>query len=229
MTVYADPIAALAPGDFSLGRCQAIQYSPALPGTAHLFPDDYLSQLYARMKSESVLERTFCGMLGLSHDAIVSYLASKSLFALIEWDPDHTHFQTLGFAFIVAWIGVAPPTAGPRSAFAAYTLFPDAWGSPEAEVLSMLGLARIFHTYSLQSIYGQRYIRNALTARFMSRFGFNDIAVLPGFLTHRNGSTGGVELGGCVVSRLDRRDFETYTAGQLGTIGAIGAIEADAE
>jgi RimJ/RimL family protein N-acetyltransferase len=218
-----DSIADIAAVDFSLGNCQAIQYSPAVPATAHLFSDDYLSSIYAHLKSSLTLERTFCGMQNLSHDAIVSYLASKPVIALVEWNPDHTRFRTLRFSFIVAWIGVPPPAVGPRSAFGAYSLFPDAWGTPEAEVLAMLGLARIFHTYSLQSLYGQRYIKNALTAKFMRRFGFNDLVTLPDFILHRNDNGSSVDLGECVVSRLTRADFEKYAAEQLRSIASAVA------
>lgn len=219
VTDTPDPIAALAADDFSIGNCQVLQYNPALPGTAHLFPDNYLSTLYARMKSSLILERTMCGMQNLSHDAICTYLSAKPVFAAVEWNPDRTQFQTLGFGFIVAWIGIAPPAPGPRSAFGAYSMFPESWGSPEAEVLAMLGLARMFHTFALQSVYGQRYIRNALTARFMQRFGFKDIATLPDFITHRNGN--GIELGTCVVSHLTRRDFSDYVSRQLQSIGSV--------
>lgn len=212
----SDPIDALAANDFSIGLCQVLQYNPPLAATAHLFPDDYLSILYTRMKDALILERTMCGMRDLSHNAITSYLATKPLFAAVEWSPDHTRFTTLGFGFIVNWIGVPYPAPGPRSAAAAYAMFPDSWGSPEAEVLAMLGLARMFHTYSLQSIYGQRYIRNALTARFMRKFGFVDIATLPDFLIHRNGN--GEELAGCVVSHLTRRDFADYVSRQLASV-----------
>ena len=215
-TPTADPIDMLAAADFSGGLCQVLQYNPPLPGTAHLFPDDYLSTLYARMKSASILERTMCGMRELSANAIVPYLATKPVFAAVEWSPDHSKFTTLGFGFIINWIGIPYPAPGPRSAAGGYCMFPDAWGTPEAEILSMLGLARMFHTYSLQSLYGQRYIRNALTARFMGRFGFKDIAVLPDFITHRNGN--GVELGACVVSHLTRQDFADYVSRQMASV-----------
>jgi len=212
----SDSIDALAAEDFSLGNCATIQYNPPLPGFAHLFPDDYLSTLYVRMKESLILARTMCGMRDLSHNAITSYLASKPIFAAVEWTPDRSRFTTLGFGFIVNWIGVPYPAPGPRSASAAYAMFPDSYGSPEAEILAMLGLARMFHTYSLQSIYGQRYIRNALTARFMARFGFKDIATLPDFLIHRNGN--GEELTGCVVSHLTRQDFAGYVSRQLASV-----------
>ena len=223
LVTFTNPIISVAINNFELGNCQALQYNPALPGTAHLFPDDYLSQLYSRMKSALILERTMCGMADLSHNAIVTHLAGKPLFALVEWNPSHTQFQTLGFAWIVAWIGTPPLAPGPRSAFAAYAFFPDAWGSPEAEVLAMLGLSRMFHTYSLQSMYGQRYIRNALTARFMSRFGFKDIAVLPDFLMYR--SCNGVRLGACVVSRLDHFDFSNYVTSQLVGLDGLDGLD----
>src|SRR5579872_3089224 len=213
-----DSISSLASTDFSLGNCQVLQYNPPLPGTAQLFPDNYLSALYSRMKASLTLERTMCGMLNLSHDAIVSYLASKPLFAAIEWDQYHTRFQTLGFGFIVAWIGPPPSTPGERSAMGGYSMFPESWGSPEAEVLAMLGIARMFHTYSLQSLYGQRYIRNALTARFMQRFGFKDLATLPDFMPHRNGNSNGPSLAPCVVSRLSRLDLNDYVARQMASI-----------
>lgn len=218
MTDTPDPIAALAADDFSVGLCQVLPYNPPVPSTSHLFPDDYLSTLYSRMKSSLILDRTMCGMINLTHNAITAYLASKPIFAAVEWNPDHSRFQTLGFGFIVDWVGIRPPTPGPRSAFAAYAMFTNSWGTPEAEVLAMLGLARMFQTYALQSIYGQRYIRNALTARFMSRFGFKDIAVLPDFLLRQNGS--GVELGGCVVSRLSRQDLCDYIVRQMSSVSA---------
>jgi hypothetical protein len=218
-----DSLDTLAAADFSLGNCQVIPYNPPVAATAHLFPDDYLSTLYSHMKSALILERTMCGMRDLSHNAITAYLASKPVFAAVEWSPDHSHFHTLGFGFIVNWVGIPYPAPGPRSAFAAYAMFPDSWGTPEAEVLAMLGLARMFHTYSLQSLYGQRYIRNALTARFMSRFGFKDIATLPDFLLHLNGN--GVELSASVVSHLTLRDFTDYVALQLQSVESISAAE----
>jgi hypothetical protein len=95
-------------------------------------------------------------------------------------------------------------------------MFPECWGSAEAEVLGMLGLAQMFHLYSLQAMYGQRYIRNELTAKFMGRYGFRDMSVLPDFMLCQNGS--GLELGGCVVSRLSCEDFSSYVARALDSV-----------
>lgn len=215
----ADPISILKDADFTLGNCAVIPYNPPVPAYAPLFPDDYLSQLYSRMKSAHILETTMCGMPSLGHNPIVTYLAGKPVFAAVEWDQGHISFRTLGFGFIVQWIGIPPPNDGPRSAFAAYAFFPEAWGQPEAEVLAMLGLARMFSTYSLRSVYSQRYAVNRLTARFTKRFGFKDIATIPELLLHKNGT--GFEFTDCVASRLTRDDFSDYVAGQLSSIAAV--------
>jgi len=205
-------LAALNADDYTLGNLQCIPYNPPDAAYASIFPDNYLSALYSRMKSAGILSRTFCGMTYLTHDAILSYLATRPVFAAIQWAPDRRSFDTLGFGFIVTWNGVPPPAPGPRSAFAAYAMFPEAWGTPEAEMLGMLGLARMFYVYKLQDVFGQRYARNALTARFMARYGFRDIGTVPDFLLDKR--DGALVMSDGVISRLTQPDFVRYVEGQ---------------
>jgi len=215
-----DVLQALADDDYRMGNLQAIPYNSLLRNDDHpLFEDNFLSTLYADSKAAGILPRTFCGMTNLSHDAIVSYLASKKVVALVEWGERDTiaegTFVIAGYAFVVAWVGVAPPELGPRSAFAAYAYLPEYWGLPAAETLGMLGLAHLFHVYKLQSIFGQRYADNALTARFMARYGSHDIGTIPGFILDKGERDGQRRLIDCVLSRLTREDFVSYVERRL--------------
>lgn len=112
--------------------------------------------------------------------------------------------------------------AVPRAAVCAYVFFRPWWGTDEAEVLGMLGLAYLFHTYSLTSIHGQRYPGNSLTAKFVSRYGFRDTGTIPEFLQIRNyhapgdsDATPAVTLTSCVLNTLSRADFEAYIRHQF--------------
>lgn len=213
-----DVLDALNADDYRIGQLQCLPYT--IPGlnrdTAYngLFSEDWLSLLYLRMKHEGVLERTFCGMLNLSHDAVLCYLMGKPVFAVVRWHEDNQAFDTVGMGWIGTWSGIAPPMIGPRCAFSAYVLFREMWGQPAGEVVTMLGLARMFRSYRLDSILGQRYATNGLTARFMSKFGFRDIGTLPRFMLRKN-AQGDPELVDCVASRLSRKDFVRYVEDKL--------------
>ena len=206
-----DVLAALEADEYHIGNLQALPYDRRRPD---LFPDNLLYTLYARAKSAHTLRTLFCGMSDLSSDAICSYLASKPVLLLVQWDDPREQFQIAGFAFIVTWVGVPPPAPEPRSAFAAYMFFPEWYGNPDAQTLAMLGMARWFKSYKLTSLFGTRYASNGLTARFMGQFGFRDIATLPGFLIDMQ-PNGKVEMADGIVSRLTREDFISYVEKRL--------------
>jgi len=232
-----DILAALNADNYRLGNLQIVQYDPHNIHIARYLPDNFLSQLYLRMKADKILTRTFCGMQDLSHDAIVKYLSGHPLFMAVEWREDTYNEDTynegacnresklsphlLGFGFIVTWIGVPPPNLGPRAAFGAYGFFRESWGQPEAEILGMLGLAKMFYQYKLSAIWGQRQAFNRLTAKFMARYGFRDIVSLPEFILYNQRGEGNHSepvLGSCEVSRLTRKDFTLYVEKMLATL-----------
>lgn len=192
---------------------QVVPYEPLNPAYGPLVPHDFLSRSWIRLRDDRILRPLFCGLTNLSHDAIVAYLASKPLLIGGEWTGDSRQFRPLALGFIVTWIGVAPPQPGPRSAFAAYALFREAWGTEKGVWLGMLGLARMMRTWNLSAIYGQRYLHNRLTSRFMARYGFEDIGVVPEFLLEAR--AGQLRLTDCAISRLRRQDLVLYVETKL--------------
>ena len=178
----------------------------------------------------------FCGMANLGPDAICSYLSQRAVCVVGEWQPETTiayvdetsdsdsssspvikyapgpgpeRFHPLGYCFPSTVPAVSPLSLSGQpsnSVFAGYTLFSDCWKTPQQTVLMYLGLAWLFHTFSLVAIHGSRYQTNHLTARWTRKFGFRDCGILPHCMTAENDPTGPLVPG--VFSTLLREDFE---------------------
>jgi len=216
-----DVLAALNADDYRIGDLQVIPYGSKEKYYEDCFPENFISVLYQWMKEDHVLPRTFCGMTNLTHDAIVGYLLNhRPLLIPGIWQTDAPgdppRFMPYGMSWVTTWIGVPPSAPGPRSALAAYTFFRRAWGQPEAEVLGMLGLARLFYTYKLHNIYGERSVTNALTAKFMNKYGTRDLGIVPEFLLERRNGT--LVFTDCVISMLSRKDFTLYVEKQFASL-----------
>ena len=247
-----NPLQRLHDLSYTLGNCRVLVYNRFQPDT---FGDDLLSRLYDLCLLSrpthpfGTLPETQCGMSDLTRDAMISYWASKSILLLtvipatalpatapskrmIDMLPDNSRIA--GFAYLPAILGAPanppgqPQPIGPRSATGAYAFFRDWWGTPEIEVLAMLGLAHFFHSYHLAAIHGQRYTRNALTARFMSRFGFTDTGTLPFFLVDfppgAERIPANMQLVSCTLSTLLHEDFIAYVERELESIADIDSV-----
>lgn len=182
---------------YRIGDLQALRYTPGIAP----FQEGYLSGLYfglaAGRRSEfrrENLRMLLCGMNNLSHDAVVSYLAQQKLVILGKWEGDI--FRTAG----VCWVHMVVGTKE-KAGFGAYGFLRWSWGTEDQEILSFLGLACLFREFELTQIHGQRYPDNHLTARWMSRFGFRDLCLMPKLLMR------GDDLVGCIISTCSRADF----------------------
>lgn len=177
--------------------------------------------------SLGLLPNLFCGMTNVGPDAILKYLSERAVCVVGEWrtqkrieeetNRDGYHyewevesedtFHPLGYCF-----PSSAPTVSPRtltgipsnSVFAGYTIFSEAWRTPQQRVLMYLGLAWLFHTFKLSSLHGSRYETNHLTKRWTHQFGFRDCGVLPDCMM---GEPGGKLVPG-VFSTCPRIDFE---------------------
>lgn len=126
-----------------------------------------------------------------------------------DTDSSPERFHPLGYCF-----PSTQPTVSPRSltgqpsnsVFAGYILFSDCWGKPQQTVLMYLGLAWLFHTFSLAAMHGSRYPTNHLTARWTRKFGFRDCGLLPHSMTAGDDPAG--PLVPAVLSTLLREDLE---------------------
>lgn len=170
----------------------------------------------------------FCGMTNLGPDAISKYLSERAVCVVGEWRSDQTtcyvtdgsspevryeegpeRFHPLGYCFPSTPVTTSPLslTSQPvNSVFAGYTIFSEAWRTPQQRVLMFLGLAWLFSTFSLAAIHGSRYGDNHLTARWTRQFGFRDCGTLPHCLTAAADPTG--PLVPATFSALLREDFE---------------------
>lgn len=178
------------------------------------------------------LPTLFCGMTNLGPDAICAYLAQRAVCVVGEWRSDTTtayvneiadptsptikyipgpeRFHPLGYCFPSTQPALSPRSLTNQpsnSLFAGYILFSDCWGTPQQTVLMYLGLAWLFHTFSLAAMHGSRYRTNHLTARWTRKFGFRDCGVLPHCMTAGDDPTG--PLVPAVFSTLLREDLET--------------------
>jgi hypothetical protein len=227
-----DVLAALRDDNYRMGNCFVIPYTRTKP---ELFGNNFLYHLYSLcLRSRpsrplGTLPETMCGMIDLSFDAIGSYLASKSVIIMAIDEPDAStglSFTIAGFSFITTWQGTppvfngGPQPAGPRSAMAGYAFDRLYWGTPEIRVLAMLGLAYYFSEYRLCALHAQRYSDNAVSAKFLSQFGFTDQGVLPRFILQNSKSVKWeeMELVDCTLSTLLREDFVKYVIEQLLTL-----------
>jgi hypothetical protein len=179
------------------------------------------------------LPTLFCGMTNLGPDSITKYLAERAVCVVGEWrgeksvkavvvdhpgDPvpcvefeetlaGDERFVSLGYCF-----PSTPPSTSPlsltgipsNSVFAGYTIFSEAWRTPQQTVLMYLGLAWLFHTFQLCALHGSRYSTNYLTARWTHQFGFKDVGELPFCMADE---PGGALVSG-IFSTLLRTDFE---------------------
>lgn len=182
---------------YRIGDLQALRYTPGIAP----FQEGYLSGLYFALGAgrrtsfrRENLQMLFCGMRNLSHDAIVSYLAQQKLVILGKWEGDI--FRTAGVCWPHMVVGEKE-----KSAFGAYGFLRWVWGTDDQEVLSYLGLAFLFREFDLSQMHGQRYPENHFTARWMDRFGFRDLCMMPKLLIR------GESLVGCIISTCSRADF----------------------
>lgn len=249
-TDIADPIQMFADSGFRWGDCEAIKYDPV---RQDLFPQPFLFHLYERCRTSGrgklgVLPVLFCGMTNLSVDAICQYLSQRPICVVGEWrkhtwvtapEPDKVdtpYFHDLGFCFPCTVTGSKLSTKDnpQNSSMAGYTLFQDAWGTPQQTVCMFLGLAWLFHTLQLACIHGQRYTDNHLTAKFTHKFGFKDCGTASHMLLKEPDGP----LYPMTLSTLLRADFVDLTRGVLlnlrreasegsahGRVGEIDRIE----
>lgn len=192
---------------YRIGACQVLFYDRK---RTDVFPQPYLTKLYNKCRASSrrsslgTLPNLFCGMEDLSHDALTSYLAGLPIILLVVWTSENT-FKEAGFAFPVNLRGKSPE----RMAFMAYGYFREFWGTPEAELLMLLGLAFTFQEFQLNAIHGIRYESNLLTAKFMSQFGFCEVGRIPRYMM-KDG-----KLVAAVISSLLREEFEAVATQKL--------------
>lgn len=233
----SDPVGLCAKGEFRWGNLAAILYDPR---RADIFQQPYLFSLYERTRLSGQrhprpldlnnratlgpLPALFCGMTNLGPDAITKYLAERAVCVVGEWRADPinndpglllpAYFAPLGYCFPSTPPAVSPLslTGQPsNSVFAGYTIFSEIWRQPQQQVLMYLGLAWLFHTFSLVALQGARYSTNYLTRRWTRQFGFRDCGELPYCMA---GEPGG-ELVSGVFSTLLRTDFEERLRGVL--------------
>jgi hypothetical protein len=191
--------------NYRIGDFQAIRYTCGQPP----FQEGFLSALYfalgAGRRTEfrrENLQMLFCGMTNLSHDAIVAYLSQQKLIVLGKWEGET--FRTAGVCWPNIIVGVKE-----KSAFGAYGFLRWTWGTEDQDILSWIGIAALFCEFDLIQMFGQRYANNHLTARFMSKFGFRDLATIPRLMLR------GDKLESAVVSTLSREDFEDLLSRQI--------------
>jgi hypothetical protein len=206
--------------DWRLGNCQVIVYDQR---KTEIFGRTYLQYLYKQCLDSrpsapfGILPESFCGMSSLHSDSICAYLHSRPVLLLLCIHTSPTEFTPVGFAYPTMMCG-APMSVpdGERSAFCGFVFFRSAWGTPELEVLGMLGLAYLFSQFRLLAVHGQRFVENTLAARYMARYGAKDMGVIPHYML-RSG-----KLVSCAVSTLLRSDFEVYCSKQLLTLASEG-------
>ena len=198
MTEDIDVLAALQEDAYKWGDLQVLRYVKTE------FADDFLAHLYHRCRESKrrsgngILDALFGGNPASDFNSVVTYLASRPVLLILgKWVDEE--FVELGFAFSTVSMG-GPNTE--KSLICGYAFFSSAWGSEDQAILTMLGLAYLFKEFDLQCVIGNRYIDNVLTAKFMSRFGFNDCGQIPCFQLR------GTKLVPMVVSALLRADFE---------------------
>lgn len=217
-----DPIQYFADQDFRYGDVQAIRYDPANP----IFVQPYIAKLYERTRTSGrsklgSLPMLFCGMMNLSIDAISAYLSQRPICVVGEWrkwdwtspppvrEVGTPYFHELGFCFpaTMTKTEASNPYNPQNSCMAGYTLFQDAWRTPQQTICMFLGLAWLFHTFQLVCIHGQRYSDNVLTARFTQKFGFKDCDTAPYMLLKEKDQP----LVPMTLSVLLRSDFVVLT------------------
>jgi len=184
--------------NYRIGDWQAIRYDRNNP----IFPDGFLGNLYFALAGgrRSVyrrenLQAMFCGVKDLSFDAITTYLAMQPMVIMGKWEGDV--FRTGGMVWTVSVMG-----GKERSAFGAYGFIRWTWGTEDQEIMTWLGISHLFNEMNLLYIHAQRYEDNHLSANYLKRFGFRDLATVPKMIARGDGLVGGV------ISTLSREDFE---------------------
>jgi hypothetical protein len=207
---------------WTLGNCSVQVYDRR---KKDVYGDHYLRHLYdecLRSRPSSpfgILPESLCGFSDLTADSVCSYLAGRPALLLLCIHTSTAEFTPVGFAYPTMICG-APLSVkdGERSMFAGFIFFKSAWGTPELEVLGMLGLAYLFSQFRLLAVHGQRTISNRLAARYMARFGARDMGTIPYYMLQDG------KLVSCTVSTLLRTDFESYTRKQLLSLAGEGIL-----
>jgi len=208
--------------EWRLGNCQVIPYDRR---KVDVFGRGYLQYLYKQCLDSrpsdpfGVLRESFCGMTDLSADTICAYLHSRPVLLLLCIHTSPTEFTPVGFAYPTMLCGAPMNVAdGERSMFAGFVYFRSAWGTPELEVLGMLGLAYLFSQFRLLAVHGQRYAGHRLAARYMAKFGARDVGTIPHYMMQDG------KLVSCTVSTLLRTDFEQYCRKSLLSLAGEGIL-----
>lgn len=208
-------LAHIAGLDYRWGDCQAIRYSPADSTVFRTHSGSFLLDLYESCRCSGraklgILEPLLCGMPKLDAESIIAYLHTVPLVILGEWrrpndglefTSEIAEFYPLGFCFLTTMNRGKTWNSG----FGAYAFFEEAWRTPQQLVLTELGISYLFEAFKLSHLHGIRYSDNKLTARWMARFGFRDVGVVPNYMLRP--STG--ELTDATVSTLAREEFES--------------------
>lgn len=217
-----DPLGALRDAAYQVGGLQLIPYDST---REDIFPQPYLYGLYEKTRNSGraklgSLPALFCGMTNFGPDAICNYLLNNRVAVLGEWrhaplplpgeDPLPNNFEELcqpyfhALGYVFPTVLLRSPNGLQNAGFAGYCFFEEAWRTKQQFILSYIGLAYLFHEFHLVRLNGVRYEDNKLTSRWMERFGFQDIAVIPNWMS----KPGHEELVPGVFSTLTRYDFE---------------------
>ena len=187
--------------NYRIGDLQAIAYDRRNPAFKPGFLSDlyfkFLHNRYNRRPGTGILENMLCGFEDVSHDAVIQFWLRTPLVILGIWKGEE--FTPCGLCFPALIIGAGQEE---RACYGGYGFLPEWWSSDEQEVLTILGISALFVEMQLKVLHGSRFETNDLTAKYMQRFGFRDVATLPAQMTR-----GGKLVSG-VMSTLPREVFE---------------------
>lgn len=136
-----------------------------------IFGDDFLVQLYRKLKEDDTLATIFPGM-DLSHsNHLVSYLCKVHGLVICCLKTASGKPDPIGFG----WLAEVDKVKGSFG----FGFFKHAWRRREHIDLSFSMLAYWFETANIQHLYGTTL--NPIANNYSKRFGFRHIGVMPGF------------------------------------------------
>jgi RimJ/RimL family protein N-acetyltransferase len=151
-----------------------------VPYPSTVLREEFLCSVYFRLRSESILSRTFPGADMSTLDKFVGQMHKVPGF-VIPCRKDGETLVPIGGGWLCELDNFA------RKGAFGFWFWKEAWGKPENVDGSMLMLRYWFTFFGLRTLYATTLRTNRLALKYSNQFGFRYIGELPEFWGSKNG------------------------------------------
>lgn len=177
-------------------QTETVALVPYLLAPDAIFPDEFLVNIYLRLKAERTLDVLFPGRNAPNIVEFIAYFKDKPVVVGMVCDGEAS-WKIMG----LGWLWETEGPAGARKASCAYAFFREYWGKDEIRKVGRLALKYWFDECKVNIIFGAALKSNLRAQRFDREMGFRKEADLRRFFV-KNG-----QLHDAVIVSMTQEEF----------------------